>query len=251
MIIYPALDLRGGKVVRLKQGDPARQTIYGDDPPAIADRWIAAGATWLHVVNLDGALSSAKDAQANLDVVKRLAQRGVPIQFGGGLRTSEDVRRAFDLGVKRAVLGTLAVEQPDALVALISTWGADAIAVALDARGGKVATHGWQQVVDLTPTALGSQMAHFGVRHALYTDVSRDGQLSGVNVTATVDLARATGLQVIASGGVSTYDDIVLLRDSIRGDSGCVAGAVLGTALYEGFIDLAEALRLAEKTIER
>jgi len=246
LIIYPALDLRGGKVVRLKQGDPARQTIYGDDPGAIADRWTAAGAAWLHVVNLDGALASAADARANLAVVKQLARRGTPIQFGGGLRSADDVRQAFDLGVRRVVIGTLAVEQPEIVAALLTRWGADAIAVALDSRGGKVTTHGWQTVAEMTPTALGLQMKQSGVRHALYTDVSRDGQLTGVNVKATVDLARSTGLEVIASGGVSTVEDIVALRDS-----GSVAGGVLGTALYEGFIDLAEALRLAEKAVEK
>ncbi len=239
MILYPALDLKGGKVVRLRQGDLAQQTVYSDDPPAMAERWIAAGAEWLHVVNLDGAFSLEND---NEKVVKALVALGVPIQFGGGLRSIDDVRRAFDLGVSRVVLGTLALEQADSVARAVDHWGADAIAVALDARQGKVTTRGWQQVSDVSPIDFGRQMADQGVRHALYTDVSRDGELTGANIAATVELAEATGLAVIASGGVTSLGDIVALRESGR-----VAGAILGTALYERLIDLAEAIRLARE----
>lgn len=237
MILYPALDLQGGKVVRLRQGDRTRQTVYSDDPASVAERWRAAGAQWLHVINLDGAFSIAND---NERVVKRLVRCGLPIQFGGGLRSLDDVQRAFDLGVARVVIGTLAIEQPDIIDAVIEGWGAEALAVGLDARQDKVTTHGWQQVTDVTPADLGRAMAARGARHALYTDVSRDGELSGVNVQATVELARQTGLQVIASGGVSSLSDIMALHES-----GAVAGAILGTALYEGLVDLAEAIRLS------
>lgn len=239
MIIYPALDLRHGKVVRLRLGDPSQQTVYGE-PVEVAERWIRAGAEWLHVVNLDGAFTEPS-ASANEAIVEQLATTGLPIQFGGGLRSFEDVQRAFDLGVSRAVLGTLAAEQPDVVAACIARWGADAVAVALDARDGQVMTRGWQQESGTTAADLGKRLAALGARHALYTDVSRDGALTGVNVTATVQLAKDTGLQVIASGGVSTLGDIVALKES-----GAVAGAVLGTALYEGLLDLAEAIRLAE-----
>lgn len=240
MIIYPALDLRNGKVVRLRQGDPAQQTIYGDDPAAVAERWIAAGAQWLHVVNLDGAFSTVND---NESVVRQLTSKGVPVQFGGGLRSLDDIQRAFDLGVKRVVLGTLAVEQPQIVATVIERWGPDAVAVGLDARNGKVATRGWQETSSVTPADLGITMARYGARHALYTDVNRDGELVGVNVAATVELAHITGLQIIASGGVSSIADIVALRDSQA-----VAGAILGKALYEGLIDLAEAIRLAQES---
>ena len=240
MIIYPSLDLQGGKVVRLKQGDPSRQTVYSKDPVSVAERWLDAGMEWLHVVNLDGAFAVVND---NERVVQKLAALGIPVQFGGGLRSLDDVRRALDLGVSRVVLGTAAIEQPDLVDSVIGQWGAEALSVGLDARGGRVATRGWQHVSDLTPADLGRSMAARGARHALYTDVSRDGELRGVNVAGTVELARATGLNVIASGGVTTLADITALRDSHS-----VAGAILGTALHEGLIDLAEAIHLARES---
>lgn len=237
MIIYPALDLRGGKVVRLRQGDPNQQTIYGDNPIAVADRWIAAGAEWLHVVNLDGAFA---EHNQNERIVEQLAQTGIPVQFGGGLRSLEDVRRAFDLGVSRVVLGTLAVEDPTSVEAVIARWSHDSVAVALDARDGEVVVKGWTEGAAISAVELGQRMAELGARWALYTDVSRDGELSGVNIEATVHLAKETGLNVIASGGVTALGEIVSLKES-----GQVAGVILGTALYEGIIDLSEAIRLA------
>jgi phosphoribosylformimino-5-aminoimidazole carboxamide ribotide isomerase len=239
LIIYPAIDLRGGKVVRLRQGDPSQQTVYSDNPLEIADRWIAAGAEWLHVVNLDGTFADTSDNE-NQRIIGLLAKRGIPVQFGGGLRTLDDIERAFAKGISRVVLGTIAIENPDIAQAVIEQYGPEAVSVGLDARNGKVTTRGWQQTTDVSPAELGARFISFGARHALYTDVSRDGELRGVNVTATVDLAKQTGLQVIASGGVTSYEDIVALRDSH-----IVAGAILGTALYEGLIDLAEAIRLA------
>ncbi len=236
MIIYPALDLRGGKVVRLRGGDPAQQTIFGEDPPAIAERWIAAGAKWLHMVNLDGAFAEVND---NERIVEQVARFGVPIQFGGGLRSVADVQRAFDRGVRRVVLGTLALQQPDIVPEMIARWGADSIAVALDARDGIVTVRGWQESTGVTAVDFGRRMAALGVRHALYTDVSRDGALTGVNVAATVELAMETGLQVIASGGVQDISDVINLQVT-----GQIAGVILGTALYTGRIDLAAALRV-------
>lgn len=237
MIVYPAIDLRGGQVVRLRQGDPNRQTTFSSDPIATAQRWRDAGAGWLHMVNLDGAFAAANDNSAILEQVAKL---DVKVQFGGGLRSEGDIARAFDLGAARVVLGTVAITQPDVVVAAVERWGSDRICVGLDARDGKITTHGWQQTADQTPAELGRQMAARGVRHALYTDVSRDGELSGVNIAATVELARATGLQVIASGGVSTPDDIRKLAES-----GQVAGAIIGMALYTGQIQLIDAIQIA------
>lgn len=237
MIIYPAIDLRGGRVVRLKEGDPERQTVFSDDPLKTARQWINDGAQWLHMVNLDGAFAAANDNGA---ILEKAAALGVPVQFGGGLRTMDDIADAFKRGASRVVLGTIAIENPDVVRQVVDRWGADAVCVALDARDGTVTTHGWQKSSGRTSTDVGLEMVKLGVRHALYTDVSRDGGLEGVNVAATIALAQATGLDVIASGGVSEIGDIELLEAS-----GAVAGAVIGMALYEGRMTLPEALAAA------
>lgn len=237
MIIYPAIDLRGGRVVRLKEGDPNRQTVFSDDPLATARRWIDDGATWLHMVNLDGAFA---DQNANGLILEQVAKLGVPVQFGGGLRQLADMQRAIDQGAARIVLGTVAVQQPQVVIEAVGRWGAERVCVGLDARDGKVTTHGWQTVADVTPAELGKLMAAQGVRHALYTDVSRDGALTGVNVESTAELARQTDLQVIASGGVGSIEDIRRLVAT-----GVVAGAIIGMALYEGRVQLREALAIA------
>ena len=238
MIIYPAIDLRGGKVVRLKEGDPRRQTIFSEDPVATAQKWIAQGASWIHIVNLDGAFASTND---NARILEAVAQFGVKVQFGGGLRTLPDIERALEQGASRVMLGTVAIENPDLVAESVRRWGSDCVCVGLDARDGKVATRGWQTKTETTPLDLGKQMVALGVTHALYTDVSRDGQLQGVNVETTAMLARETGLQVIASGGVSSLDDIKRLKAT-----GTIAGAVIGMALYEGRFELAEALAMVE-----
>lgn len=238
MIVYPAIDLRRGRVVRLRYGDPAQETVHSDDPVAVAERWQAAGATWLHVINLDGALGETTLA---LDALRAIAAVGLLVQFGGGLRSLDDAAQALEAGAARVILGTLAVQRPDMAGEAVQRFGAQAVAVALDARGERVATHGWQQVSVWTPAELGARLAGMGVVHALYTDVSRDGDLSGVNVEATAALARATGLAVIASGGVASLDDVRRLRAT-----GAVAGVVIGQALYTGAFALADALRVAE-----
>jgi phosphoribosylformimino-5-aminoimidazole carboxamide ribotide isomerase len=236
MILYPAIDMRTGKVVRLKGGDPNQQTIYSHDPVQTAQTWIDQGAAWLHVVNLDGAFASPND---NTAIVGRIAALGVPIQFGGGLRQMADIEQAFALGVRRVVLGTAAVENPALVAQVITKWGADSVAVGLDVRDGMVATRGWQQATSITAIDLGKMMVEHGARHALYTDVNRDGALVGVNAEATATLAQETGLQVIASGGVRAISDVHTLLAK-----GNIAGAILGTALYEGLLNLPEALSL-------
>src|SRR5215510_3368285 len=179
MIVYPALDLRGGKVVRLRQGDLANETIYGDDPVAIADRWIEAGAEWLHIVNLDGAFAAeGGQGRENEKVIATMATRHIPIQFGGGLRSLNDVRRVFDLGVTRVVLGTAAVEQPDIVAAVVDFWGVNAVAIALDSVNDQVTIRGWQNLSGITPGELGRRMVAQGAKIALYTDVVRDGELT-------------------------------------------------------------------------
>ncbi len=239
MIIYPAIDLRGGKVVRLREGDPNRQQVFSEDPIATATQWVDEGASWIHMVNLDGAFAAAND---NLRILEQAAKLGVNIQFGGGLRRLDDVQRALELGAKRVVIGTLAIQSPETVIEAIERFGTEAICVALDARDGKIATHGWQEQTDLTPIQFGREMAERGVVHALYTDIQRDGSLLGVNIHETIALAHNTGLQVIASGGVSHMDEIHKLAQSK-----VVAGAIIGMALYEEKLTLAEALLAAKE----
>jgi phosphoribosylformimino-5-aminoimidazole carboxamide ribotide isomerase len=235
MIVYPAIDLRNGQVVRLQEGDPNRQTTFSGDPIATAEKWLSQGATWLHVVNLDGAFGTDSP---NLSIVAQLAKL-TNVQFGGGLRSAQHIQQAIDLGVARVVLGTIAIQQPQIVLDALHQYGAERVCVGLDARDDKITTHGWQTVSDLTPVALGKEMAKNGVIHALYTDVSRDGKLTGVNVNDTVSLAENTNLRVIASGGVGNLDDIRALHAT-----GKVAGAIVGMALYTNQFTLTDALKI-------
>jgi len=237
VIIYPSIDLRGGKVVRLREGDPNRQTVFSDDPLATAQEWIAEGAQWIHMVNLDGAFAQAQAANNNGAILESVAKLPVKVQFAGGLRTLDDIALTFEREASRVVLGTIAVQQPEIVAQAIARWGAGQVGVALDARDGKVTTHGWQQNAGITPIEFGQQMRTLGVIHALYTDVNRDGGLAGSNVVGTIALGRETGLQVIASGGVSTVEEIRQYAAS-----GAVAGAVIGMALYEKRLSLRDAL---------
>lgn len=240
--IYPAIDLRNGRVVRLQYGDPDKETVFGDDPVAMGQRWADAGATWLHVVNLDGAFDEA--GAANWQALPALTKLGVPVQFGGGIRTLTDVERALDAGVTRVILGTAAIENPALVKEAIDRFGSARIAVGIDARDGRVKTRGWQTETAVTPTELGRGMADLGVTTVIYTDISRDGVLTGVNAAATAKLAQATGLHVIASGGVATLDDIHRCHALT---SAGVIGVITGRALYDGRIDLAEAIAEIQK----
>lgn len=240
MIVYPAIDLRGGKVVRLREGDPNRQTLFSEDPVATAQTWIDQGATWLHMVNLDGAFDSESE---NLSVLEQVAKLNVSVQYTGGLRDLAALRQAWDTGASRLVIGTLAVRDPDSAEEAVALFGGDAICVALDAKDGKVVSHGWTESSTHTPIELGALLYGHGARHALYTDVRRDGGLSGANIEDTVALARATGLQVIASGGISQLTEIEQLAWS-----GMVAGVIIGMALYTKRFTLMEALSAARQT---
>lgn len=237
MIIYPAIDLRGGKVVRLKEGDPSQQTIFSDNPVETASTWQAQGAEWIHMVNLDGAFAEANDNGA---ILKAASALGVKIQFGGGLRSLADIGKALEQGASRVVLGTIAIQQPEIIEQAIDQWGAEAICIALDARDGQITTHGWQSATEWTPITFGQHIAAKGARHALYTDVRRDGLLIGADVNGTIAIGEQTGLQVIASGGVQGLAEIRELAQS-----GAVAGAIIGMALYTGQITLPAALEAA------
>ena len=240
--IYPAIDLRHGQVVRLELGDPLRQTVFGDDPAATARRWFAAGATWLHVVNLDGAFAEA--GQANWAALRAIAAAGgARVQFGGGLRTVDDVAAALAVGVDRVVLGTAALESPDLLAAAVAAFGAARVAVGIDARDGRVRVRGWQTETDRSPLDVALAAREAGARTIIYTDIARDGVLSGVNGAATAALAAASGLDVIASGGARDVADVAQLAAlAAAAAPGRLVGVIIGRALYDGRIDLREVL---------
>jgi phosphoribosylformimino-5-aminoimidazole carboxamide ribotide isomerase len=237
--IYPAIDLRGGKVVRLKEGDPARLTAYSDDPAETAKRWLTMGAKWLHVINLDGAFGEGDGANqsALLSILKTASEFGANVQFGGGLRSLDSMSQALGLGVSRIVLGTVAVEQADVVTKALTNFGAKKIAVGIDARDGVVRVRGWQSDGGISAVDLALHMRMLGLGTVIFTDVSRDGMGHGLNIPATRELADVSGMDVIASGGVHTLDDVIAARDA------GLAGAIVGRALYEGTIELADCLR--------
>ena len=246
MIVFPAIDLRQGRCVRLRQGRLKAETIFSDDPAAMAEHWASQGAEWLHVVNLDGAFGQAS---SNLRVVKeiitsnfQLPTSNIQIQFGGGLRTMADIEGALELGLTRVILGTVAVDKPSLVAEAVKRFGAERIVVGIDARKGNVATHGWQKVSSVAATELAFRVKKLGVERVVYTDIARDGMLSGVNVEATRELAQRTGLCVIASGGVSSLDDVRRLKEV---EASGVEGVIIGQALYSGALELREAIEIA------
>ncbi len=236
MILYPAIDLKGGACVRLLRGDMGRATTYGEDPAAQARAFEAAGCEWLHVVDLDGAFAGRAE---NADAVRAiLGAVSVPVQLGGGIRDRAGVEGWLEAGVARVILGTVAVEDP-ALVREVARAHPGRVAVGLDARAGRVATRGWAQATDLDALDLARRFEDAGIAAIVHTDIERDGAMGGPNVTATEAIARAVSAPVIASGGVSSLADLARLRDT-----GAIAGAIAGRALYDGAVDLGEALAL-------
>ena len=240
--VYPAIDLRNGQVVRLQEGNPLRQTVFGNDPVAVARRWAEAGARWLHLVNLDGAFGEVGQAAIEFDALLRtLCEVGPRIQFGGGVRSLARIEAALKVGVSRVVLGTVAVEQPQLVSEAVSHFGAHVLAVGLDARQGRVRTRGWQTEGGLTAIELGKQMKTFGVEVLVHTEIERDGLMTGVNAQASAELARTCNLSVIASGGVATLADI---RRAKAQESQGVVGVIIGRALYQGRVSLQQALAI-------
>ena len=237
-VVYPAIDLRAGKVVRLQEGDPARMTAYGDEPAEIARRWLSAGARWLHVVNLDGAFG--EDDNANRTALQHILHAAKEldafVQFGGGIRSLDAMEYVLNLGVRRVVLGTIAIEQPELITDALRKFGSERIAVGIDARDGLVRVRGWKDEGGISATELALQMRTLGLRTIIFTDISRDGLGSGLNILSTRELAESSGLDVVASGGVHTLDDVIAAREAN------LSGVIIGRALYEGTIDLRSAL---------
>lgn len=242
MIIIPAIDLRGGRCVRLTQGQASAETVYAESPVTMAKKWYEAGAEMLHVVNLDGAmnLDDSKNLRALDDILYGV---NLPIQFGGGVRSIADVQKLDDLGVTRIVVGTAAIENPLLLQNLLDEFGST-IVVGIDARDGKVALRGWQKTADVTALDLAQKVADMGIERIVYTDISRDGMMSGINLEATREIAEVSGLKVTASGGVASLDDIYNVKEL---EEFGVDSLIIGKALYEGLFTLEDALDAADE----
>ncbi len=236
MLIIPAIDLKDGKCVRLRQGKMDDSTEYGDDPVAMADRWVDAGARRLHLVDLNGAFAGEP---VNGEIVRAIATKypNLPIQIGGGIRSADTIEAYLRAGVQWVIIGTKAVKEPGFVTDMCKQFPGHII-VGLDAKDGRVATDGWAEVSEVLATDLAKRFANDGVEAIVYTDISRDGMMQGVNVEATAALAEAGGIPVIASGGVTNMDD--LRRLATVADKG-ILGAITGRAIYEGTLDVSEA----------
>jgi phosphoribosylformimino-5-aminoimidazole carboxamide ribotide isomerase len=236
--IYPAIDIRGGKCVRLIQGDYNQETVYHESPVEAAQAWASQGAEWIHLVDLDGAKAGHP---VNHELIGAIAESvSVPVQVGGGLRTRADVELLLTLGVQRVILGTAAIEDRPFVQQVLHDYGGR-VAIGIDARDGRVATRGWLETSEVLAEELAAELAAYGAETFIFTDISRDGMMSGPNVDAIVRLAQASGRSVIASGGVSRYADLTRLAGH---EADGVAGAIVGKALYTGGIALPEAHRL-------
>lgn len=240
-VIYPAIDIRGGKCVRLLQGDYNQETVYGDSPVEMAQQWEKQGASWIHLVDLDGAKAGAPVNDAIiLEIAKTV---NVPVQVGGGIRTIEQVETYLDGGVSRVILGTAAIQDRPFVEEALKRYGGARIAIGIDARNGYVATHGWLETSEVKAEELAQELAKKGAETFIYTDIARDGTLTGPNVAEIVGLARAAEVKVIASGGVSIMND---LHNLAQYAADGVCGAIVGKALYTERIKLSDAVKEVE-----
>ena len=241
MLLIPAIDIKDGRCVRLRQGDMSDETVFSEDPARMAAQWVEQGARRLHIVDLNGARSGKPVNEAAIRRIIQTVGPEVAVQLGGGLRDLDTIERYIDDGIAFVVIGTAAVKNPGFLHDACSAFGGHVI-VALDARDGKVATDGWSKLTGHDVIDLATKFEGYGVDAILYTDIGRDGMLTGVNIEATVALARAVSIPVLASGGIAGIDDIERLC-AVAGDG--IAGAILGRALYEGQLDFRQALERA------
>ena len=236
MIIFPAIDIKDKKCVRLTQGHFDKVNVYGEDPSLMAKKWADDGAEFIHVVNLNG---SRDEIGINDETLSKVAKSvDVPIQVGGGIRDEKRVKELLDLGINRVIVGTMAIENKELLKELIEKYKADKIVVSIDAKNGKVATHGWEKVSDIDSVDLCKELEQIGVKTIVYTDISKDGMLEGPNFDIYKELSQKTSLDIIASGGVTSIDDVKRLLDMN------MYGAIIGKALYDNRIDLKEVLDL-------
>jgi phosphoribosylformimino-5-aminoimidazole carboxamide ribotide isomerase len=251
MQIFAAIDLKDGKCVHLVPGEPEAETVYGEDPVAIADTWETIGVDWLHIVNLDGAFGNQEKSARNSDALQAILDRvTTPVQFGGGLRTPEDIKQVLNMGVSRVVIGSMASDRPRQMLDILGEFGPEQIALRLDVKNGKVATHGWRQLADTSALDLVQMINTAGLKHIIYTDLTRDGVLRGIDLDAALALVEAgqklstqeTHFKVIISGGVAGLDDVQRVK-AAEGQG--VEGLIIGKALYTGAVDLAEAMQVA------
>jgi phosphoribosylformimino-5-aminoimidazole carboxamide ribotide isomerase len=240
MRVFPAIDLKDGKAVRLLQGRMEDATVYAENPVEVANNFREQGATFLHVVDLDGAFAGKP---VNDSVIRELVEHSkLKVQVGGGIRSMERIEELLNLGVERVILGTVAVRNPELVQQAVGRYP-DAIVVGIDAKDGRVAVQGWAETTELEVLDLALKMKEVGVKHLVFTDISRDGMLQGPNIQSTVELARASGLQVVASGGVSRLEDLVKLQEEAK-QGVSIEGVIIGKALYSGAFTLAEALKV-------
>ena len=238
MIIYPAVDVKDGRCVRLVQGEFDKVTVYSDDPVEMALKWESMGAQYLHVVDLDGARTGRS---CNIPIISEMAVKiGIPVQLGGGIRTIENIETILCKGIHRVILGTSAVKDPDLVKQALKNFG-DSIVVGIDAKDGMVAIEGWAKTSKFTAIGFARKMEELGAKTIIYTDIARDGMLSGPNLKVMEEMANAVNVEVIASGGVSDINDIKDLRKV------GVRGVIVGKALYTGDLDLKEAIEVAAK----
>ena len=245
MLVIPAIDLKDGQCVRLRQGDMADSTVFSNDPVAMARRWAGEGARRLHVVDLDGAFAGEPVNAGIIEAISK-ALPTLPIQIGGGIRNLETIARYLEAGVEFAIIGTMAAKNPEFVHQACAAFP-EHIIVGIDARGGRVAVEGWASESELDATDLAKRFADAGVSAVVYTDIDRDGMMQGVNLEATVALAVASGLPVIASGGISQLEDVRSLMQHARAG---ICGAITGRAIYEGTLDLAAAQTMVDAYLE-
>ncbi|ALC84514.1 1-(5-phosphoribosyl)-5-[(5-phosphoribosylamino)methylideneamino] imidazole-4-carboxamide isomerase [Bacillus sp. FJAT-22090] len=241
--VYPAIDMKGGKCVRLYQGDYEQETIYGDSPFDMAKKFADEGASWIHLVDLDGAKDGEK-IHAN-EVIRIAKELPVSVQIGGGIRSKEDVQFYLEKGVNRVIIGSLAIAQPELVAELLEEFGGDRIVIGLDAKDGMVATHGWLETSSKSAVEVGQYFASKGAKNVIFTDIATDGTLQGPNLAANKELAQATGLSVIVSGGISSLKDLGEVARLAKDTT--VSGVITGKALYNNRFTLKEALQEVTK----
>lgn len=241
MILFPAIDIKNGQCVRLRQGSFQDVLVYSDIPLKIAKQWEAAGASFIHIVDLDGALAGHS---VNDETIKTIVNEvKIPVQVGGGIRTIKDIENKLILGIERVIIGTKAVKDPAFIKEAINAFGPERIVIGIDAKDGMVAIEGWEKVSNFQAVSLALEMKKIGVKSIVYTDISKDGMLQGPNIAHTKEMVLSTGLDIIASGGVSSLKDLEMLEEIN------VYGAIMGKALYENKIDLKTAVSMFEKKV--